>query len=136
MKSGVIQIDRSGKMLTVYRLSAVLIALWPIVALPQETVVVRPKEINDVLVNPGIGFMTFQRFNGDKLNEGTKWTEGYPIIYQDFDGDLRNENHPMTSLAYFRVYWKFIEPAKDQYRWDRVDKSKVNLAIEGRTPDG
>lgn len=33
-------------------------------------VTVRPKEIDDVLVNPGIGFTTFQRFNGDRLNEG------------------------------------------------------------------
>lgn len=87
-------------MSTAYRLSAVFILLWPMAALSQETVVVRPKEIDDVLVNPGIGFMTFQRFNGDKLNEGTKWTEGYPIVYQDFDGDLKNEDHPMTSLAY------------------------------------
>jgi hypothetical protein len=74
-------------MYPVYRLSAVLIALWPMVALSQEMVVVRPKEIDDVLINPGIGFMTFQRFNGDKLNEGNKWTEGYPIVYQEFMGN-------------------------------------------------
>jgi hypothetical protein len=42
----------------------------------QDTVIVRPKEIDDVLTNPGIGFTTLQRFNGDPLNEGTKWTEG------------------------------------------------------------
>ena len=58
----------------VYRLSFILMISWSITAISQEMVVVRPKEINDVLVNPGIGFMTFQRFNGDKLNEGTKWT--------------------------------------------------------------
>lgn len=87
----------------------------------QETVIVRPKEIDDVLVNPGIGFMTFQRFNGDKLNQGLKWTEGYPIVYQEFTGSLENENHPMTSIAYFRVYWKFIEPEQGKYRWDLID---------------
>ncbi|PYT37375.1 MAG: hypothetical protein DMG45_25995, partial [Acidobacteria bacterium] len=48
----------------------------------QETVVVRPRETDDVLINPGIGFTTFQRFNGDRLNSGTRWTEGYPIDYQ------------------------------------------------------
>ena len=42
----------------------------------QETVIVRPKEIEDVLTNPGIGFTTLQRFNGDALNEGTQWTKG------------------------------------------------------------
>ena len=31
-----------------------------------ETIFVRPVEINDVLINSGIGFTTFQRFNGDK----------------------------------------------------------------------
>ena len=37
---------------------------------------VKPKEIHDVLTNPGIGFTTFQRFNGDTLNPGPWWTEG------------------------------------------------------------
>jgi len=86
-----------------------------------QTVVVRPQEIDDVLVNPGIGFMTFQRFNGDALNQGTKWTEGYPIEYQPFHGSLENKNHPMTSIAYFRVYWKFIEPEEGKFRWDLID---------------
>ncbi len=84
-------------------------------------VIVRPQEIDDVLINPGIGFMTFQRFNGDDLNAGKGWTEGKPIIYQEFDGNLENENHPMTSIAYFRVYWRFIEPEEGKYRWDLIN---------------
>ncbi len=75
-----------------------------------ETVTVRPREIDDVLINPGIGFTTFQRFNGDSLNAGLKWTEGYPIDYQQFSGSLTNRDHPLTSIAYFRIYWKFMEP--------------------------
>jgi hypothetical protein len=98
-------------------------SVYPIAAPGQDKVTVRPGEIDDVLVNPGIGFMTFQRFNGDKLNEGKKWSEGYPIVYQPFSGKLKNEDYPMTSLAYFRIYWKFIEPAKSQYRWDLIDKA-------------
>ncbi len=84
---------------------------------------IRPKVIDDVLVNPGIGFMTFQRFNGDKLNTGKKWTEGFPIEYQEFKGSLENENHPMTSIAYYRIYWRFLEPERGQYRWDLIDKA-------------
>ena len=41
-----------------------------------ETVVVRPKEIDDVLVNPGMGITTFQRFDGQALNPpriGRRW---------------------------------------------------------------
>jgi hypothetical protein len=41
-------------------------------------VIVRPQEIGEVLVNPAMGFMTFQRFKGDMLNDGKKWTEGTP----------------------------------------------------------
>lgn len=89
----------------------------------QETIRVIPKEIDDVLTNPGIGFMTFQRFNGDKLNEGPKWTEGKPIEYQPFDGNLENKDYPMTSIAYFRVYWKFIEPGMGKYNWELIDKT-------------
>src|SRR6185437_13060086 len=89
----------------------------------QTTVVVKPVEIQDVLVNPGIGFTTFQRFNGDSLNGGTKWTEGFPIQYQPFHGSLKNKDFPDTTIAYFRVYWRFIEPEKGVYRWDLLDNA-------------
>ncbi len=89
----------------------------------QATVVVKPVEIHDVLVNPGIGFMTFQRFNGDALNAGIKWTEGFPIDYQPFHGTLENKDFPMTSIAYFRVYWRFLEPEKGVYNWDLIDRA-------------
>jgi len=102
-------------------------------AFAQETITVRPKEIDDVLINPGIGFMTFQRFNGDALNPGKGWTEGYPIVYQEFDGNLENKNHPMTSIAYFRVYWKFIEPEMGKYRWDLIDKAMETAKERGQT---
>ena len=111
-----------------YYVFVVLMSVWATVATAQGTIVVRPQEIDDVLVNPGIGFMTFQRFNGDNLNEGKKWTEGYPIEYQDFEGNLQNEGYPMTSLAYFRIYWKFIEPARDEHRWDLIDKALETAA--------
>ena len=110
-----------------------LVSTWLTAARAQETVVVRPKEIGDVLNNPGIGFMTFQRFNGDKLNEGKKWTEGYPIVYQAFDRSLQNDKHPMTTLAYFRLYWKFIEPQQGQYRWELIDKALQTAGDRGQT---
>lgn len=96
-------------------------------------VTVRPKQIDDVLVNPGIGFMTFQRFNGDRLNEGVKWTEGFPIEYQPSSGSLTNENYPLTSIAYFRVYWRFMEPESGQYRWDLLDRALTTARSRGQT---
>jgi hypothetical protein len=98
-----------------------------------DIVTVRPKEIDDVLSNPGIGFTTFQRFNGDRLNEGLKWTEGFPIAYQKFTGSLTNENHPLTSIAYFRVYWKFVEPEPGRYRWDMLDQALATAKSRGQT---
>jgi hypothetical protein len=99
----------------------------------QETVIVRPQVIEDVLVNPGIGFMTFQRFNGDQLNPGTGWTEGYPIEYQPFQGHLENPHYPLTSIAYFRIYWKFLEPADGQYRWELIDTALKTAHSRGQT---
>jgi hypothetical protein len=98
-----------------------------------HTIVVKPVEIHSVLNNPGIGFTTFQRFNGDDLNDGMGWTEGLPIVYQDFDGDLTNKNHPQTSIAYFRVYWTFMEPEQGQYNWPMIDKALRTAAERGQT---
>ncbi len=104
-----------------------------VLSLAGEVVTVRPKEIDDVLVNPGIGFTTFQRFNGDALNEGLKWTEGFPIEYQPFSGSLTNRDHPMTSIAYFRVYWKFLEPELGVYRWEMLDKALAVARERGQS---
>jgi hypothetical protein len=87
----------------------------------QKTITVRFKETDEVLTNPGMGFTTFQRFNGDKSNEGVGWTEGKPIEYQKFDGNLVTKDHPMSSIAYFRVYWRFLEPEMGKYNWAMID---------------
>lgn len=100
---------------------------------PDNLTIVKPTGIDDVLTNPGIGFMTFQRFNGDTLNAGSGWTEGFPIDYQDFDGDLTNENHPSTTIAYWRIYWKFMEPEMGKYRWDMIDKALEVAEQRGQT---
>ena len=92
-----------------------------------------PKEIFDVLNNPGIGFTTFQRFNGDDQNSGIGWTEGYPIEYQPFDGDITNKDHPQTSIAYFRIYWRFLEPEQGKYNWSMIDKALRTAAERGQT---
>ena len=39
----------------------------------------------------------------------------------------------MTSLAYFRVYWKFVEPAEGEYRWDLIDRALETAAARGQT---
>jgi len=98
----------------------------------QSPVKVYPKEIYDVLNNPGIGFTTFQRFNGDTLNAGIGWTEGFPIEYQTFNGNLTNKNHPQTTIAYFRVAWAFVEPEQGKYNWPMIDKALKTAAERGQ----
>ena len=100
---------------------------------PDHLTIIKPKEINDVLTNPGMGFMTFQRFNGDDLNPGSGWTEGFPIEYQEVDGDLTNKDHPSTTIAYWRIYWKFLEPEMGVYRWDMIDKALEVAQSRGQT---
>ena len=112
---------------------AFLLLAVALTAFGQAPVIVRPVETDDVLVNPGIGFMTFQRFNGDKLNEGLRWTEGFPIDYQEFKGNLENKDHPMTSIAYFRVYWKFVEPERGKYNWPMLDNALATARSRKQT---
>ena len=109
-------------------LAALALPAWGI-----DTVIVRPKEIPDVLVNPGIGFNTFQRFNGDSLNAGTRWTEGYPIEYQPFKGSLEVKGQPLSTIAYFRVYWRFLEPEMGKYRWEMIDTALRTAHDRGQT---
>ncbi len=82
----------------------------------EDTVVVRPKEIDDVLVNPGMGFTTFKRFNGDPLKRG---------------GDV--SNYPVCSVAYFRLYWDTLEPEQGHYRWDYIDGLLKKARERGQT---
>jgi len=100
-------------------LSLLLAGEWEIRS--QNIITVRFEDSGEVLTNPGIGFMTFQRFNGDKTNEGVGWTEGFPVDYQEFKGSLEVPDHPMTSIAYFRVYWKYVEPEMGKYNWEMID---------------
>lgn len=124
-----------NKLKRIFRNALVFTLLHTVVLaqIHEGTRVVRPKEMDAVLNNPGIGFTTFQRFNGDALNPGMGWTEGFPIEYQEFNGDLTNKDHPQTTIAYFRVYWRFVEPEKEKYNWDLIDKALATAASRGQT---
>ncbi len=80
----------------------------------QEIVTIRPAEIDDVLVNPGIGFMTFHLPNGGPINP-------------------ENTGYPQASIDYLRVYWNFFEPSRGQYRWDVMDTALKAAHDKGKT---
>lgn len=83
------------------------------------TKVVRPKEIDSVLVNPGMGIQTFQRFNGDAINPGLGWSEEGPTGQLVPASDA--VNFPASSISYCRWFWETLEPEQGKVRWDIID---------------
>jgi len=99
----------------------VLVALCATVAAAQsDTVVIRPKEIDEVLVNPGMGVQTFQRFNGQALNAGLEWSEEGPTSKLS-DAASPQPGFPESSISYCRWFWEILEPEGGKYRWDIID---------------
>ena len=86
-----------------------------------ETTIVRPKEIDAVLVNPGMGIETFQRFNGDAINPGLGWSEEGPV------GKLAPAagavDFPASSISYCRWFWETLEPEQGKVRWEILDEA-------------
>jgi hypothetical protein len=67
---------------------------------PEGKVRVEPKEIDNLLANPGMGWQTFMRFADEDPN-----LAGLP-----------------SSTAYFRFYWKDLEPAPGEIDWAKLDE--------------
>jgi len=86
-----------------------------------ETIVVRPVETSDVLINPGMGITTFQRFNGQSLNPGTTWSEEGPT--SKLADERLAPDFPQSSIAYCRWFWSAIEPAPGKFRWEIIDNA-------------
>ncbi len=73
-----------------------------------NVVVASPEEINDILINPGMGFETYKAVNGEQ--------PGYPE----------------SSIAYFRWYWDELEPQKEKFNWDMVDSALAAARAAGQ----
>ena len=112
-------------------LTTFVFGLWGLLAVfgatpamaQRNVVVVRPKEIQDVLVNPGMGVTTFQRFNGQEPNPPLKWSEVGPVT--KLPEATTKPDFPKASVAYCRWYWNVLEPEPGRFNWEIVD-----LAIE------
>ena len=99
---------------TFIRLSLLLLVVSLLGCSKPRTVVVTPKEIDEVLVNPGMGFTTFYSFNGDEINR----------------------NHPACSIAYYRWYWDVMEPEEGKANFVRMSSEDLVAALNalGATP--
>ena len=95
-----------------------------------QTVVVHPKLIDDVLVNPGMGIQTFQRYNGDALNAGVKWSEEGPLETPAASASVAG--FPPSTIAYCRWFWETIEPEQGKVRWEILDRALADAAKHGQ----
>ncbi len=83
-------------------------------------------------LNPNIGFMSFQHFNGEKLYSDivvhpknnyceTENVECYPIP-DDVPENGREEGyHPDSSVVYIRILWKEFEPQQGVYNYKFIE---------------
>ena len=100
-------------------LIALVVSLFVEAAAQTELVVVRPEPIDEVLVNPGMGITTFQRFNGQPLNQGLRWSEEGPT--SKHSEASAPAVFPDTSIAYCRWFWNELQPAANRIRWEIID---------------
>lgn len=104
---------------------------------PEHLTIIKPNEIDDVLQNPGMGFTTFQRFNGDPSNAIINcgdFQDSYPYdLLRAPSGEVRNPDYPETTIAYLRWYWIFLEPEEGQFRWDIIDRALETARERGQT---
>jgi hypothetical protein len=95
-----------------------------------ETLVIRPVEIHDVLTNPHMGIQTFQRFNGQPINAGLRWSEEGPT------GKLQQAagtDFPGSTVSYCRWFWHVLEPEQGKVRWDILDQALAEARHHGQT---
>jgi len=105
---------------------------------PNEVVQrVRPIESRAYIANPHRGTTTFQRFNGDPVNDNWTWDDrNGPSTFTLFSGNpasLVNERYPRTTLAYCRWAWGDLEPCKGQVRWEVFDGALAAARARGQT---
>jgi hypothetical protein len=109
---------------------AILASLSTAVSLAAQTTIVRPTEIDDILINPGMGIETFQRFSGQAANEGVRWSEVGP---ETSAADASSVvDFPDSSVAYLRWFWSQIEPKRGTYHWSIIDDALAEAHRHGQ----
>jgi hypothetical protein len=109
-----------------------LLAIWTSnLSAQTNVVVIRPTDMPDLLVNPGMGITTFQRFNGQALNSPLEWSERGPEA--KLPQASPKPDFPETSISYCRWYWDTLEPEPGKFRWDIIDLALEEARSHGQT---
>jgi Domain of unknown function (DUF4832)/Beta-galactosidase len=95
-----------------------------------QTVVVRPVETHDILVNPDMGVQTFQRYDGDSLNTGIAWSEEGPT--QSLNAPSERPEFPKSTVAYCRWHWATLEPELGTIHWEIIDLALAEAKRHGQ----
>jgi hypothetical protein len=96
---------------------------------PEGRIDVTPSRIDDVLVNPGMGFTDFH-FGW--------WCNLPPVTYTPEECAPRvegnwPENYPDSAVAYFRWHWKDLEPVRGEIDFDMMDTAIQSANVLGET---
>ncbi|MBN2981609.1 MULTISPECIES: DUF4832 domain-containing protein [Cohnella] len=81
---------------------------------------VYPSILDEWFPNPGIGFTAAPGLMGDPdevYDPGGEKVEKYR-----FTDDSKTCNHPDSRVSFFSVRWRDLEPAKGEYRWERIEE--------------
>ena len=100
--------------------------------MPQHLRSVLPGVSDELLINPGMGFETYQRFNGDPTETRNYWDDDGPTCYTATPKIFRNCDYPDTSVAYIRWYWARLEPEQGRYCWEIIDNALAEAARRGQ----
>lgn len=96
-----------------------------------DTYVIYPKIIDELLENPGIGFIAAP---GLMEPEGVIHdNRGNPVEKYKFTDNSRTWNHPDSRITYCGVRWRDLEIEKGRYRWDILEKKLEEAKASGCT---
>jgi len=93
----------------------------------------RPAESKEPLLNPHKGCATFQRFNGDPLYDGTRWSEWGPSEFPEREHEGVTPGYLPSTVAYCRWYWQSFEPEEGSPDFSVVEKALETARARGQT---
>lgn len=103
------------------------------------------KELQGVIINPYIGFTSFQHFRGEKLysdcitgrvgvaSTETENYECYPVPQGVEENGREQGYYPDNTVAYIRILWKEFEPKQGQYNYAFIEDILTKAKAKGQT---
>ena len=105
----------------------------------------RFEEVQGVIINPYIGFTSFQHFRGEKLysdcitgragvaSTETENYECYPVPEGVEEKGREQGYYPDNTVAYIRILWKEFEPKRGEYNYAIVEDILAKAKAKGQT---